>query len=232
MESNLFGNEQSAENMLIELNTKVGELTHQQSIANTTIVTMRAYMESMESRLKHEFTRGFETGFSMVLSEVTSLLRSSNGNNQGADAKSVVKELEKRTVSDKHARNFAIVRRKLERAITKYLMHDIPLCVTVKGSKNRMLTQQGVALYKEISGFTEKLAEASGRSKGYFTHPKRYARFYSQYNIAKLEKTIANTPDDGPVYSVFATIILNGYVKQYIDFLLMLLEEEKASKAV
>lgn len=224
MVANMYGRGRTVEGMMMDLIVKTEAQTAQIAETEKTMSTMRAQFEAMESRLKHEFTKGLEKGIEYAITTITAELSKVGS---GASAEEVVTKISKRTATEKRERNFEIVRTRLERVMARHLVNDLPLFKVMDKYKHPMLTPQGKAVYEAISEFTVQLAKVSGRTKEYFTNTGQYNKFFKIYGITRYKGATVKTGQFTNTTTVYAAVILNGHEKQYIEYLFSLLEELK-----
>lgn len=222
MVTNIFGRNRSSvvEEMITDLIVKVDDQAVQLSESNKLLATMRAHTEAMETRLKYEFVKGLESAVELFTAEIAKI-------GKGATAQEVVNAVGKKTAEERFERNLKVVEANMNKAMARYLVNDLPLYRWSTNSKNPTLTPQGVAVYEAISKFTVDLAKVVGVKKETYTHNSKYARFFRNYGIDKYKRITVNYGDRSNRHTLCAAVIVNGHVKQYIDFLMTLLEEER-----
>ena len=241
MMSKVFGRANSSEEVvekLEELSSQVEEQGAGLVSVNTNVVEMhkvlegfRQYIEGMEVRLhtrseaafndmQKAFEQGIETTINVVKKEISQL-------GEIAKPQEVVKEIERQTASEKKVRALDTNMSKLQGVVAEYLVNELPLISDVKGYKYPQLTPQGDAVYKEVTRFITQLAKIAGRNKEYYTNSDVYQMFFDRFGISRYGRATVRTSKGRQMTTLLATIIVNGHIKQYINFIKTLSNKEK-----
>lgn len=238
MMNRIFGRNDQVEEMIGGLETRIDEQNRSLIATGTAVIelekvieNMRKYNEAMEVRLrkqnermveafKEEFERGFDNAVQSIKETVVSL-------GKAAQPKEVVKAIDSKAREERKIRQFNIVRTRLEKAMAKYLVGDIPLCKESSRYKNIEITPQGLAIYETISEFITNMAKVSGKNKEKFTNYGVYQRFFRTYGINPYKRVTVRKSDGTNISTLLAAVIVNGHIQQYIEFLFTVLEAEK-----
>lgn len=238
MMNRIFGRNDQVEEMIGGLETRIDEQNRSLIATGTAVIeleivieNMRKYNEAMEVRLrkqsermievvKEEFEKGFDTAVQSIKETVVSL-------GKAAQPKEIVKAIDTKAKEERKIRQFNIVRTRLEKAMAKYLVGDIPLCKESSRYKNIEITPQGLAIYEATSEFITNIAKVSGKNKEKFTNYGVYRRFFRTYGINPYKRATVRKSDGTNMSTLLAAVIVNGHIQQYIEFLFTVLEAEK-----
>ncbi|MDQ0174459.1 hypothetical protein [Bacillus chungangensis] len=196
----------------------IGEVTGQQASMFELVRGIQSSLEMMETRLTIEINK-ISKNFEDELAEIKKI--AINGS-----PKEVVKAIEGKTQEEKKQRQYRAIRVRLESTMAKYLVNDLPLYKENARYKNAEITPQGLAVYEAISEFLIKLAKVSGKSKEQFTNYGRYRKFFRIYGIKPYTKMTVRRSDGTTMSTLLAAVIVNGHVRQYLDYILGILKEE------
>ncbi|MFD2704708.1 hypothetical protein [Salibacterium lacus] len=186
---------------------------------------LRSHMEAQESRINHETRKGLRELREEFMTELQSFREEVNPGNV-AEA---VESTEKR---DRINREFDVIRTEMERAISKHLAPGVSLYRQNSTGKHPAFTRNGTALYESISRLVTNLADVSGTTKEKYTNTTQYRRFFAKEGRRKPNKTIVKYSEDDnrAVNTMYATIILHGYERKFIEYLFEWLENERQRK--
>jgi len=232
MMSKVFGRSSNEElvNTVAELSDRLDEQNAGLISVNSNIVEInkmmegfRQYVEGMEVRLhtrseaafndmQKSFERGIETTLSIVRKEISRI-------GEVAKPQEVVKEIERQTENEKKTRALDANMVKLQEVVAEYLVNDLPLVRERSPYTHPQFTPQGDAVYREVTRFLTELAKINGRNKEYYTNASVYQRFFDRFNIKRYKRATVRTSDGKQFTTLLAAIIVNGHIKQYINFI-------------
>lgn len=239
MMNKLFGRNEGSnvEELIGGLEARVDEQNRNLITTGTAVIelervieNMRKYNEAMEVRLRRQseamvgeikevFEQGYDRAVTLIMDEVKTL-------GAAAKPKEVVKAIDTRTREEKKLRQYRTIKQRLESDIARHLMHDLPL-VSRGRYKNGTLTPSGEAIYESISKFLVNMAKVSGVKKEQYTNRSRYNRFFKEKGIAPYNRASLRKRDGSQVNTLLAAIVENGHVRQYVDYIISILEAEK-----
>lgn len=222
-----------------DLAVAVEGLTNQVTVQNRAITEMeqvianlRQYNEAMEVRLhkqsedmivqlRDSFEAGIDNALQMFRSEIATL-------GKLTQPKEVVKAIEQRSGAERKLRQLALIKSRLEKVVAKYLMHDVPLSNHPARYKHPGLTPQGIAVYEAIGEFITSTAKIVGKNKEAYTSSKRYEEFFRKYRITPYDRHTVRKPDGKTLHTLLSVIIVNGHIRNYVDFIGKIHDEEVA----
>src|SRR5699024_8435727 len=241
MMNKVFGrandNEEVVE-MLTDINSQVEEQGASLIAVNTNVVEMykvlegfRQYIEGMEVRLhtrseaafndmQKAFEQGIDSAVGIIQKEVAKI-------GEMSKPQEVVKAIEQRTAGEKKLRAIDANMAKMQEVVAEYLANDLPLVREHSHYTHPQLTPQGDVVYKEVTRFLTQLAKIAGRNKEYYTNAGVYGRFFKRFNIRKYKRATIRMASGQQTTTLLAAIVLNGHIKQYINFIKTLSNKDK-----
>ena len=241
MMSKVFGrvnaNEEVVE-MLADINSQVEEQGASLIAVNTNVVEMhkvlegfRQYIEGMEVRLhtrseaayndmQKAFEQGIDSAVGIIKKEVAKI-------GEMSKPQEVVKAIERRSAGEKKLRAIDANMAKMQDIVAEQLVNDLPLIRERSHYAHPHLTPQGDAVYKEVSRFLTQLAKINGRNKEYYTNTAIYQRFFDRFGIKRYDRISIRMSDGRSTKTLLGAVIVNGHIKQYVNFIKSLSNAER-----
>lgn len=190
----------------------VESVSEQQTGMYELIQGLQAQLEMRESRFFAKLNE-IDRRFDIVLAEIKEIALNSS-------PAEVVKAIDNKTKEDEKLRKLGEAHAKLRDEISRHLLHtDIPLISRNSTSKNPTFTPSGQALYRAVGNFTVDMAEVFGGKRERYTNRKMYDDFFKRWNIKPYGRTTVNFRDKGVANALLASIIVNGHIRQYLEYL-------------
>lgn len=193
--------------------------------------SQREYIKAMEVRLhtrsedvfaemQKTFEQGMETAVSIVKKEVAKI-------GEITKPQEVVKAIERRSAGEKKLRAIDANMAKMQDIVAEQLVNDLPLIKERSHYAHPHLTPQGDAVYKEVSRFLTQLAKINGRNKEYYTNTAIYQRFFDRFGIKRYDRISIRMSDGRSTKTLLGAVIVNGHIKQYVNFIKSLSNAER-----
>lgn len=187
-------------------------------------VRIRKQNEVMIEQLQESFEEGMKTAVSLFKDELTKVA-------EMVKPQEVVKAIEKRSTNERKLRLLDANKSKLQSVAATYLVNDLPLVSEKARYKYPELTPQGEAVYKEVMRFITQLAKITGRNKEYYTNSDVYQDFFDKFELERYDRGFIRTSKGKQIKTLLAMIIVNGHIRQYINFIISLSDEESKKYA-
>jgi len=224
------GNGNEVSDAVAVVNEEVMTANHALAEIAEELQSQREYIKAMEVRLhtrseaafndlQKSFEKGIETAVDVIKGQLTSIQSS---------PEEVVVEIERRTNDEKKLHALKENKAELQSVVAECLVNDLPLVSEIAMYKYPQLTPQGEAVYDEVMRYIIQLAKITGRNKEYYTNTRMYQGFFKQFGIKRYGREIIRTAKGKTMKTLLATIILNGHIKQYVNYVVAMTDKEKA----